>query len=400
MTKGTTHRLRALLLLAFLCFGLLGCELEETLTLNADGSGNYLARILIDKQFGEAVGNIKSKAIAEGYKIVEESETPDRKVLVIRKDFRDVSELSDKSDNYSLRIDQPSKWKRAYSLDFSTRSSTGNGIQKRTLTVVLPMGVTSSSAGTVSGRSVSWDATQGGSLHVESSGYLLPFGMKPLHAGAILTVVAAALLLLLRSRRGPQPCSSCGDVAEPTSRYCGSCGAQLIRRRVISPLAGALVMGSLAVFGLVITNVPRLSALLDRVMTQKVTEASVVHAPAVASTVSAEATAPAASVSPDPRVSDTTSTSLPQGVFQGTVVALDVLQLDGGLRVELSGNQDGGCPFFGADHNGEVAWDIRVGDRLEIDGNVFRFTDDNKWSMTPKAAFGVMANRITILNRK
>jgi hypothetical protein len=401
VTTTHPHRFRAALLLAVLCFWLVGCELEETLTLNADGSGTYTARILIDKQFAEALGDIKSKATSEGYRIVEESETPDRKVLVISKDFQNVSELSDRSDSYSLRIEQPSKWKRAYALDVATRSSAANGVQKRTLTIVFPMAVKSSTGGTVSGHEVRWDATTGGTLHVEAAGFLLPFGLTPIRAGFALAVLASALLVFLRSRRGPQACAACGNVSDATSRFCGSCGAKLVRARIVSPGVAALVVGAVVVFGLVVTNIPRLSALFDRITTKKVTDASAVPTPSAPETVVTDTTAYTASaVATDTVATNATSTTLPQGLFQGTVVALDVLQLDGGLRVELSGNQDGGCPFYGADHNGEVAWDIRVGDRLEIDGNVFRFTDDNRWSMTPKAPFGVMANRITILSRK
>jgi hypothetical protein len=398
----TDHPLsrRALVLLVLLCFWLVGCELEETLTFNADGSGTYVARILIDKQFAGAVGDIKSKATSEGYRIVAESETPDRKVLVISKDFRDVSELSDKSDSYGLRRHEPSKWQRTYSLDFRTRSSTGNGIQKRTMKVVFPMAITSSTTGTVTGHEVVWDATQGGSLHVEAAGVLLPFGLTPIRTSVAVAVAGGALLLLLRRRRGPQACSSCRELSAISARFCGSCGAKLIRARSFSPTAAAVVVAALAVFGVVMTNVSRLSALFDRVTTNDVTAASAVPStpPEIDAT---DTTAVAATpVSAEIVARHAASTALPQGVFQGTVVGLDVVQLDSGMRIELSGNQDGGCPFYGADHSGDVAWDIRVGDRLEVDGNVFPFTEENKWSMTPKAPFGVLANRITIVSQK
>lgn len=397
----TNHplRLRAFVLLAFLCFWLIGCELEETLVLNADGSGTYSARILLPKEFAGAIGDLKAKATAEGFQVVEESETVDRKVLVIRKDFRDVSELNDNSNHYSLRVDQSSKWKRAYELSLDTGSGSGDGIQKRTMTIVLPVAVTSATSGTVTGREVRWDATSGGSIHVAASGYLLPFGMTPLQTGIALAAVAAASLLFLRGRR-PRTCPACGVGSDGSARFCGSCGVKVTRQRLVSPMVGGIVAGALLLTGVVFANIPRLAALLDRIKPKEVSKASVAPVPAAPGSV-ADPVAVAQPAVPTTTIgSDGPTTTLPQGVFQGTVVASDVLELQGGMRVELSGNQDGGCPFFGAGHSGEVAWDVSVGDRLEIDGTVFRFTDDNKWSMTPKAPFGVMANRITILSRK
>jgi hypothetical protein len=90
--------------------------------------------------------------------------------------------------------------------------------------------------------------------------------------------------------------------------------------------------------------------------------------------------------------------------IEGSVVGSEVLVSDEGLTVQLSGNQDGGSPFYGPGHNGEINWDIRIGDRLRVIGDVFPL-DENSKNMYPGApgyapTHGILAKKITILSRK
>lgn len=282
---------RALLVTAVLSVLLVGCELEETLTFNADGSGTYLSRFTIYKQFASAIDELKAKVTAQGYTVVEESETAEAKILVFKKDFREVSELSADFDRISLSVEEPELWKRSYSLNFSVDSSAASGLQKRTIKVVFPVAITTASAGAVDGREVVWDGRGGGTFHVEAVGFILPFGITAVKAGVGLALLFAAVFVLVRSRRRAPTCTSCGATDGVSGRFCVSCGGTLGERRTITTAAGVTIIGVL-LLGAVVANRAALSALVTRVTAGSVTEASMVPPSPITHSV----TAPAESV--------------------------------------------------------------------------------------------------------
>lgn len=212
-----------------LCIVLVACELEETITIKQDGSGTYVARIAIDKQFAEAVPDIKTRAQQRGFRVVEETETTDRRVLVIQRDFANIGEISDDTDIYALRLDQPSKFKRAYSLRIASRTSArSNGFQKRIMRVTFPVSVTSASSGSVKGRTVEWDATNGGTLEVEAAGIVLPLGLSvPVLVLLILLGLGAAGLAHRRARTVLPACPACGTSTLAAARFCATCGVNV-----------------------------------------------------------------------------------------------------------------------------------------------------------------------------
>jgi hypothetical protein len=229
MSEGRHLQFPAVRLLVLLSITLLliSCEIEESLKINADGSGTYLVRISVEKQFGQALPEIKSKAQQRGFIVTEEPETADRKVVLLTKNFSNVSELNDDTDTFSLIKTDAGGLKRGYLLTiFSGTNVSANGWQKRTMRIVMPVAVLSASDGHTKDREVEWDSSRGGTLVVEAAGTPLPFG---------LTLTAAGLMLLLlivvsmgfRSRRlSDYRCTVCGSRQALGALFCTACGTK------------------------------------------------------------------------------------------------------------------------------------------------------------------------------
>lgn len=343
---------RSLFLVAILCLSVLGCELEETITLRADGSGTYIVKLLIDKTFGTGpVGDIKADARSRGFTVIEESETPTRHVLVISKEFADIEKLGD----YSVRIDQPSKWQRSYSLDMSAKPATLEGAQKRTLRVVFPVPVDSSTNGVVTGNEVVWDATNGGNLHVEASGLLLPYGLTRVQVALGLLAVFMVLALFIRARRGDPVCDSCGTTSNAGSRFCAGCGSKLEQTSLVPVrivivwvgVVGACIL--MAMYGDQVTE--RFGTILDNVSGEKArrpVEASAIPASGGDDLGNADAGILHGAVSDERASADLStaaSTSSPEsmtanefvGVWRGSNelgnTIIEIKQMDGYIRV-------------------------------------------------------------------
>jgi len=247
MRRARLGVLRRIALFA-VCMLLVGCELDETIILRRGGDGTYTVRIAVEKQLGDVLDKIKTELQPKGYVIVSESETTDRKVLVVKREFRDVSELSDQTDTFSLRIDHPSRFKTAYWLSIaSTANAASNGFQHRTMRITMPLSITNNSAVTVSGRTVEWDLTKGGTLAIEASGVVLPFGGSLELVAAVILGLAAIVLTLLFLRRGPAAkCTGCGAAIAGGAKFCGSCGAAITAGRRWWQLAAAAICAAAA----------------------------------------------------------------------------------------------------------------------------------------------------------
>ena len=218
--------IRIVLLLLFSC-SVLACEVEESLILNADGSGTYRAKVSIEKEFGEALSNLRSEVDKKGYRVVEEGETKTHRFVVLARDFKDVAELNDDEDTYALQIDRPSPVKGVYRLTLTfDGNATESGFERRTR-VTMPAAVKQASVGQVSGRSVEWDSSHGGTMSIEASGFVVPLTKKQrwLALGVMaIGVVAIAALRLRRRATGPR-CAKCGRGVAAEARFCPSCGA-------------------------------------------------------------------------------------------------------------------------------------------------------------------------------
>jgi hypothetical protein len=226
---GTTRRLqlRVLIALSALCLLLSACEVEEELELNADGSGTYRARILVEKEVGEALQEVRNDAQKRGFIVAEEGETANRKFIVVAREFQNVVELNDKDDTYALDVAQISPFKATYRLSLNFRSNPAASGFSRSIQVSMPATVASTSAGTVTGSSVRWDCSQPGTLEVQAAGLVLPLTGSQRKLALGLLVFGALLLVGVRiARRKPRSCPNCGARLEPNAKFCLKCGAR------------------------------------------------------------------------------------------------------------------------------------------------------------------------------
>lgn len=220
-------RLRTLIALSALCLLLAACEVEEELKLNADGSGTYRARILVEKEVGEALQEVRKDAPTRGFTVVEEGETANRKFVVVARDFKNVSELNDKDDTYALDVERSSPFKATYHLSLNFRSNPSASGFSRNMQVSMPATVASTSAGTATGSTVRWDCSHAGTLDVQAAGLVLPLTSNQRKMALAVLVLGVLLLVGVRvARRKPQSCRNCGTRIEPNAKFCPKCGTQ------------------------------------------------------------------------------------------------------------------------------------------------------------------------------
>lgn len=219
-----------LLALSVLCLIVSACEVEEEIKLNADGSGTYRARILVEKEVGDALKEVRGDAEKRGFKVVEEGETANRKFVVITRDFQNIAELNDKEDTYQLDVDRSSLFKSSYHLALNFGGNPSASGFSRNVQVTMPATIASTNVGTVTGDSVRWDCSHPGNLDVQAAGFALP--LKSGQRGIILGVLAIGALLLVGlriARRKPAPapvrCEKCGEPLAPGAKFCPKCGA-------------------------------------------------------------------------------------------------------------------------------------------------------------------------------
>jgi hypothetical protein len=181
---------------------LAACEIEDDLRLTSNGSGTYQMKISVEKQLTQALVELRKELEKEGYKIVQDGETPDRRFLIIRKAFKNVSELNDNNNHFEFHVIDGGFLQRKYRFNATLGSAGGNF--KRQFTIRMPGDVTAASAGERRGNTVTWDCASGGAIALEASGLALPFDI-PEQAGAIgivLVIGFAALVVIHRRRAG------------------------------------------------------------------------------------------------------------------------------------------------------------------------------------------------------
>jgi LppM domain len=224
--RRSVRRYCGLVILVIVAGSQFGCKVEELLRLAADGSGSYRARISIDAQFAQVLPELKAKSQKEGYRIVDEGERDGEHYLELAREFTSVDQLSDEDDSYKLTVDRQSWFRSNYRLEATFHSDFAASGFERTLKLEMPVGITRSSAGTVSGNTVVWDASNGGTLTVEAAGMALPFGSRFLGLIAVFLVVlgvGVGVVLVYRSRRAAR-CGACGAPLKPQAKFCPKCG--------------------------------------------------------------------------------------------------------------------------------------------------------------------------------
>ncbi|MEA2162244.1 MAG: hypothetical protein QOK37_371 [Thermoanaerobaculia bacterium] len=216
---------------------LTSCEIEEAVAIKSDGSGTYVARITIEKQFAAALPELKTKALQQGFRVTEEAGTAEGSVIVLAKDFQDVSQLSDDNDRYSLAKSEGDGFRHAYSLTISCRTNaSANGWQKRVMRISMPVKINTASSGSVSGRHVEWDCSSGGTLVVDAAGILFPFGLTPVTGGVLTAVILLMVVMGIRTRRPARyRCTACGVPQAADVAFCTACGARASHERAAPP---------------------------------------------------------------------------------------------------------------------------------------------------------------------
>lgn len=227
MNRSILRRLVRGFAMSAICLSLVACEVEEEIRLEADGTGSYRVKVMIEKEMGEVLSKLRSDAPRRGFTVVEEGETADRKFIVMARAFQDVAELNDDEDRYLLEVERSNPLTASYrlALDFGSNPS-ANGFS-RTLRVFMPARVRSASAGTIDGSAVSWDCSHPGQVEIRAAGFAPTLIGKQRTVGVAVIAGGALLLAGLRlRRRRAASCSRCGSRLEGGLRFCPSCGAE------------------------------------------------------------------------------------------------------------------------------------------------------------------------------
>lgn len=195
----------AILLLAVASATLAGCEVEEQLHLAADGTGSYQARVTVDHAFAAVLSRLKDQADRRSFQIIEETSDANGQSVILARDFERVSDLDDDSASYRFEIERRSPLRRAYRLTVELRDNfLASGFDRR-LVIRMPAPIRDSSAGEVSGETVVWDCSEGGTLILEAEGYGASAAWRIAAACAgllvVVTVAGAGWWLLRRGRR-------------------------------------------------------------------------------------------------------------------------------------------------------------------------------------------------------
>ena len=218
-------RSKATLLIVITITTLLACTIEEDLTINSDGSGAYIVRIIIPRKLGEDFTDLKREAARTGFAVVDEGKTERQTFLVLRKDFNDVASISDANSPFELRIDETGFLRRRYQFKASL-PPIGLGSYVRQLSVRMPGSVLSSNRGEVEGSHVRLDMTRGGTLEITSSGYYLPGTRRQKYL--LFTVFMLGVGALVASggkrRKSPVVCNGCKTALRSNARFCPGCG--------------------------------------------------------------------------------------------------------------------------------------------------------------------------------
>lgn len=213
---------------ALLCITLLGCEVEEEIQLSSNGSGTYRVKILVEKELGEALPQIRQECQQKGLRIVKEGETTDRKFLLAERGFNRIDDLNDNTHTYTFSSLQATPTTANYELSATLRRPEMQTFS-RTLRIVMPTGIKTATQGRVSGKSVEWDCSSGGTLYVVASGFSLPLTKKQqtLMLGIILFGIAAIVAIRLKRRPSSHRCHKCSAPVAEGAKYCPACGAGL-----------------------------------------------------------------------------------------------------------------------------------------------------------------------------
>lgn len=233
--------------LAMVSLLLVGCRVEEFLSINADGSGTHRVQVSISEALGigpeemrQALQKIEMESEAQGYHVVGKTASS----VTLERAFSDVSELSDKSGTYSLSVQAEGLLRRSYTLRLRL-GAIADGFE-RIVHVRMPVTIAESSAGRLTGRELQWDGS-GGALEVKAVGTVLPVTQRAKLLAAVLIGIAAGLVVatLTVRRRRALVCRNCGLSVGRSAKFCEGCGGPVLsalgKGQILSLVAAGLL---------------------------------------------------------------------------------------------------------------------------------------------------------------
>lgn len=215
------------------------CKVEETVKLEPDGSGLYTVRFSIQKSFGDAIGEVRSKLEQQGLEIVDSGTTESEAYVVASKSFQDIAEVG--GLNASFMVQDQGLFRKRFFLHLNVEENLAAQNVERVLTLEMPGDIASASAGTARDRTIEWECSAGGVLDAEATALMPPGGNVTLYAAAGLVLLGLGIPLgkrLQRHRsRVQEPsanvrCGGCGWPVAQGATFCTSCGRKLSGERV------------------------------------------------------------------------------------------------------------------------------------------------------------------------
>ena len=204
----------------------LGCEIEDEIRINPDGSGTYRTKILVKKDLAAAIPEIRKEATEDGFRVIEEGETETRKFIVLERDFKNISEVGDSRNKMSFTATRSGWFRERYEFTASLPGSEGDGFTRQ-VTIVLPGKIQQSTAGERRGDVVIWNVSKGGSIQITSIGLTASGAKRLTFLAATFGVIVLGLVILLKRKRNVRvpSCAACGVPKQSGARFCAGCGA-------------------------------------------------------------------------------------------------------------------------------------------------------------------------------
>lgn len=203
------------------------CKTEEDLRFWGDGSGSIELRITIDGGATSSLDEVSREIERRGFAISQQTVDAGRTTLHATRTFATVGELNEASDNFQLEVERGGPLQRTFRF-YHASSSVPNQLGfSRVLKVRFPVPVNSSSTGTIAGQGVVWDASSGGSISIEASGFVLPFGRDQtlLFWTALVALLLGTALALKLGAIPLRRCGNCRRQIDLAVRYCSACGS-------------------------------------------------------------------------------------------------------------------------------------------------------------------------------
>jgi len=222
-------------------------EIKQSVSLNADGSGNMDVKIVVDKQWAPMVVPELKKALqkdsSRGMELTEVQDESGNSVIKVSAVFKNVSELSDKDMGYAFVPDGGDFFRNNYRFEMrqfvTPRNELGTPVPFE-FRVKMPGTISETNCVKVSSGEVSWNQTgiKKGTVLIAKSSALAPAAMLVFGVAAVLALLA--VVFFVSRRRGADLgaasvphstsevfCTECGQANPPQTAFCTHCGQKI-----------------------------------------------------------------------------------------------------------------------------------------------------------------------------